>query len=158
MNPGDIYSIPLFLSDVSALKNFSCYDFTKDGMEFCFARIIEDRGGSGILIEVFDIFGELDKGLSQIISRPRLFSPVFVAGETIKKKRWRCVGTTYHYDKEKNSGYSKIKFLIGPRENRCIWIGGKECLANDSDEMSSFEEFVIWPAVQVERRILKAKL
>lgn len=54
LNSGDVFSIPLFLNDVSAIKNFSRFDFSKEGMEFCFARIIEDRGGSGILMEVFD--------------------------------------------------------------------------------------------------------
>ncbi|MCL1164428.1 immunity 26/phosphotriesterase HocA family protein [Shewanella chilikensis] len=152
LNSGDVFSIPLFLNDVSAIKNFSRFDFSKEGMEFYFARIIEDRGGSGILMEVFDFCSRLDSQVADIISRPRLFDPVAVAGEGIKKKRWRFIGTT-DYDKEKYSNYSKISFLMGPRESRYLWKGGQEYPLKDT-ELTSVEEYIIWPAVQIERRIV----
>lgn len=152
MKAGDVYSIPLFLTDVSGLTSFSRYDFTKEGMTFCFARVIEHRGGSGLIIEVFNIQGRIDIPLSEIISSSRLFNPVAVAGEAIKKKRWRLVGST-DYDKERDSKYSEITFLIGPRENRSIWKGGRG-LSIENSTHSGIEEFIVWPAVQIERRIV----
>ncbi|AAN53014.2 immunity 26/phosphotriesterase HocA family protein [Shewanella oneidensis] len=152
MKDGDVYSIPLFLTDVSGLKSFSRYDFTKEGMAFCFARIIEDRGGSGLIIEVFNIQGGIEMSLSEIVNSSRLFNPVVIAGEAIKKKRWRLIGSTY-YEKERDSNYSEITFLIGPRDNRLIWKGGVEIPIDDSN-CHDFEEYIIWPAVQIEQRIV----
>ncbi|WOX54284.1 Imm26 family immunity protein [Aeromonas sp. CD] len=93
MKAGDVYSIPLFLTGVSGLESFYRYDFTKEGMTFCFARGIEDRGGSGLIIEVFNTQGGIDMSLSEIINSSRLFNLVAVAGEAIKKKRWRLMIT-----------------------------------------------------------------
>ena len=153
MQPGNIYSIPLFLSNVSGLKSFARYDFTQEGLEFCFARVIEDRKGSGILIEVFDIRGNIDTPVSKIVSCSRLFNPVVVAGEAIKKKRWRLVAST-DYDKEMDSRYSEIAFLIGPRDNRSLWKGGSERPLDNVIGMDC-EEFIVWPAVQIEARIIR---
>ncbi|MGU5677859.1 Imm26 family immunity protein [Aeromonas hydrophila] len=153
MKLGDVYSIPLFLTDVSGLKSFSRYDFTKEGMTFCFARIIEDRGGSGLIIEVFNIQGGIETSVSEIVNSSRLFNPVAIAGEAIKKKRWRLVGST-DYEKERDSHYSGITFLIGPRDNRSIWKGGVEIPIDDDSNYHGFEEYIIWPAVQIERRIV----
>ncbi|MFB2928683.1 Imm26 family immunity protein [Aeromonas hydrophila] len=152
MKAGDVYSIPLFLTGVSGLESFYRYDFTKEGMTFCFARAIEDRGGSGLIIEVFNTQGGIDMSLSEIINSSRLFNPVAVAGEAIKKKRWRLIGST-DYEKERDSHYSEITFLIGPRDNRSIWKGGVEIPIDDSN-CHDFEEYIIWPAVQIEQRIV----
>lgn len=54
--PGEIYAIPLFLptEDIKEnLKNYKKVEFENRGRAFVFYRIIEDKGGSGIFVEVF---------------------------------------------------------------------------------------------------------
>lgn len=101
---------------------------------------------------MFNIQGGIETPLSEIVHSSRLFNPVAVAGEAIKKKRWRLVGST-DYEAERDSHYSEITFLIGPRDNRSIWKGGVEIPIDDSN-FHDFDEYIIWPAVQIERRIV----
>ena len=52
VNPGDIYAIPLFVSDQSDIKSFYREKFDSSSGDFGFCQVIEDRAGSGILVEV----------------------------------------------------------------------------------------------------------
>ena len=63
VNPGDIYAIPLFVSDQSDIKNFYREKLGSSSGDFGFCRIIEDRGGSGIIVEVFKCTGDLAQRL-----------------------------------------------------------------------------------------------
>ena len=41
------------------------------------------------------------------------------------KKRWRFIFEGLNYDKEKDSNYSSISFLLGDEYDTKLWIGGK---------------------------------
>ena len=51
---GEIFAIPLFLSDRSELERFKKSDFLGEDKKFAYCRVIKDLGGGGILIEVFN--------------------------------------------------------------------------------------------------------
>jgi hypothetical protein len=152
---GDIYSIPLFLTSESVLKSFSRFKFGLPEQKFCFCRLISDEGGSGILIEVFDYVGAFNSRIEDILSTPRLFNPISIAGLGIKKKRWRKIGETDNYDKEKDSKYSEITLIIGPKDNMRVWRNQQEYPLTEFTDVDSIEPFDIWPELQVENRIVK---
>ncbi len=83
---GEIYAIPLFLSDTPDIKSFSREKFQEEDRQFVFCRVIEDLSGGRILIEVFDKIGNLSTSIQEIISSKKLFSPVAVSGLGIYKK------------------------------------------------------------------------
>lgn len=64
--PGEIYAIPLFLPTediMENLKNYKKEKFDNRGKEFAFCRIINDKGGSCIFVEVFDQIGTLQEDI-----------------------------------------------------------------------------------------------
>ena len=105
---GEIYAIPLFLSEEKDTKNFARNKFEDRGKEFVFCRVIEDNGGVGILVEVFDLIGEFNQDLNTIIKSNRIFQPIAISGVAVYKKRWKKIHTQKDYDKEKHSKYSEI--------------------------------------------------
>lgn len=154
VEPGEIYAIPLFLSDRPVNENFSREKFDGDDKEFCFCRIIEDRLGSGIIVEVFNIKGNLKTDLETIINSPRLFRPIAIAGLGIYKKRWRKIHTQENYDREKDSHYSKIQLVLGPRDARRLWQNGVETPIT-VEQAKEYESWVVWVTDQLEKRIIQ---
>ena len=154
VRPGEIYAIPLFLSDRPANENFSREKMDGEDKEFCFCRIIEDQLGSGIIVEVFNIKGNLTTDLESIINSPRLFRPVAIAGLGIYKKRWRKIYTQENYDKENDSLYYMIQLVIGPRDTPRLWQNGTETPITH-EQAKDYEPWVVWVTDQLEKRIIQ---
>lgn len=156
INEGDIYSIPLFVSHDSSLKSYSTYNFGLDGQEFCFLRVIEDLVGAGILVEIFRCKGGLDTPIDNITQAPRLFEPVTITGSGIHKKRWRKIGSTKDYDKERDSEISKIKLVMGGYEDPRIWHHHQMRRPHGNEDIGKIEDAIMWRAHQLEKRVIKA--
>lgn len=151
---GEIYAIPLFLSDVSSIKSFSRNKFEDKGKEFAFCRIIVDKQGGGSLIEVFDLVGDLHQDLESIIKSERLFDPIATSGLAMSKKRWKKLHTQEHYDKEKDSNYSEIKLVLGTNDDLRLFQNGKETPISET-EAKKYEMWKIWMPAQLEKRIIE---
>lgn len=151
---GEVYAIPLFLSDQSPLKNFRHDKFMGEDKKFCYCRIIEDRKAAGIIIEVFNKVGYLTEALESIVNSERLLRPVVISGLGIYKKRWRLIGQQLNYDKEKDSNYSSIQIVLGTHEDPRLWQNGIETDITPS-EAKHYECWIIWFADDLEKRIIK---
>jgi hypothetical protein len=156
VHPGEVYAIPLFLTDVPTLTRFGRRDaFSGRGAEFTYCRAIDDERGSGLLVEVYDLVGPLDADLTTVIAAPRLFRPVATTRLAMHKRRWRFVGRCDPYDRESDSDYSQIQLVLGPYEKPVLWQGGETIGPIGVEEAPSYERWQIWFADQLERRIIK---
>lgn len=153
VSPGEIFAIPLFLSEEPATKSFSRYNFNEGDNNFAFCRIIEDQKGSGIIIEVFNKVGYLNTNIDVIISSGRMFKPVAISGLGIEKKRWRKIHTQENYDKERDSLYSEIQLVYGPPDNLRLWQNGQVTPIN-TEKAENYEFWKIWMTDQLEKRII----
>ncbi len=154
LNGGEIFAIPLFLSDEKSTKSFARNKFTDKGKEFVFCRIIEDRQGSGYLTEIFDLVGNFDESLDNILQSKRLFQPIAITGMAITTKRWRKVHLQEDYDKERDSKYSEIKLVLGSYDDLSLWQNGQETEISET-EAENYERWQIWMPSQLEKRIIK---
>ncbi|WP_452229600.1 immunity 26/phosphotriesterase HocA family protein [Lacinutrix sp. MEBiC02404] len=154
LNGGEIYAIPLFLSGESSIKSFSRDKFEDKGKEFAFCRVIEDKEGGGIFIEVFDLIGNLNQDLESIISSKRLFQPIATSGLAMTKKRWKKIHIQEPYDKEKDSNYSEIKLVLGTNDDLRLFQNGKETPISQI-EAKKYEFWKIWMPSQLEKRIIE---
>ena len=109
--PGEVYAIPLFLTDIHPMTRVSLKDLRGDDKKFAYCRIIEDRGSGGILVEVFNKVGTLDISIEEVVESMRLFPPVIITPLGIRKGRWRRIGKQENYNKEQDSMYSDCFFL-----------------------------------------------
>lgn len=150
---GEIFAIPLFLSDIMDNVSFSKNKFEEKGKEFTFCRIIYNKKGSGLIIEVFDIIGSLDQSLESIISAKRLFRPVAITGLGIYKKRWKKLYEQKDYDKEKHSNYSDIKLVLGAGDDLRLWQNDTERPIGEA-EAEKYELWKMWRASHLEKRII----
>lgn len=151
---GEIYAIPLFISDIADNKSFSRDKYKDRGKEFAFCRIIVDKDGGGLFTEVFDLIGDLNQNLDSIISSRRLFDPIAISGLGIYKKRWKRLYTQEPYDKEKDSKYSEIKLVLGTQDNLRLFQNGEETPISET-EAKKYEEWKLWRASHLEKRIIK---
>lgn len=156
VNSGEIYAIPLFLSDFSDVKSFSKEKFEETDKQFVFCRIIEDLDGGGILIEVFDKIGNLSTSIQDIVSSKRLFSPITISGVGIYKKRWKKIGIQNDYDKFRDSQFSEITLVAGVGDDVGLWKGGSDIGSINEQEASKHERWTVWRSSHLEKRILKA--
>lgn len=156
VRPGEIYAIPLFVSDQADTKSFAREKFDLKPGKFGFCRIIEDQGGSGIIAEVFKFTGEQDTDQATIVGSGRLFPPIAITGLGIYKKRWRKCYTDDQFDREKDAAYSQITLVLGPDNDLRLWQNGVETPIN-REASRHYELWVIWSASQVEKRILAAR-
>src|SRR6478609_8784422 len=92
VTPGEVFAIPLFVSDEPVNKRFGVHAFAGRGDEFAYLRTIAETGGAGIIVEVFADVGPLDASIERVVAAGRLFRPVAIAGLGIYKKRWRSIG------------------------------------------------------------------
>jgi len=152
---GEIYAIPLFLSDESSIKSFSRDNFKTRGKEFVFCRIIEDLSGGGLLIEIFDLVGTLNEDITTIISSKRLFPAISTTGLGILKKRWKKLYLQENYDREKDSQYSEITLVAGTEDSYQLWKGGKGIGFISNKEAEKYEIWQVWTPSQLEKRIIK---
>jgi pimeloyl-ACP methyl ester carboxylesterase len=153
--PGEIYAIPLFVSELSALTTFSKRDWDRPDARFAFMRVIEDRVGAGIVIEVLNHVGGLDAAIADVARAKRLFRPVAISGLAISKKRWPRLGQQANYDRERDSGYSEISLVLAGIHRPVLWTGGRETPISP-EEASRYEPWTLWNPAQLERRIIEA--
>lgn len=151
---GEIFAIPLFTSDIMDNISFAKNKFEDKGKEFAFCRIIYNKKGSGLLIEVFDLIGSLNQDLKSIISSNRLFRPIAITGLGIYKKRWKKLYEQKNYDKERDSNYSKIQLVLGAGDDLRLWQNGTEKPINKT-EAENYEIWTMWRASHLEKRIIK---
>lgn len=149
---GGIFFIPLFLGTgiKDNLKSYGRHKFTPD-LEYAFARLIEIDPTNGDLIEVFSYSGAIPSTPDPILASPLLMKPVHVS-MGFQKKRWRFVFETPDFDRETHSDYSKISFLMGPRDNRILWTGGVKS-ALPLEQVEKHEAWIVYPPTQMEERI-----
>ena len=155
VEPGEVVAIPLFLAQEPALTRFRADAFKDRGDEFVFCRLIEQRGGSGIIVEVFDHVGGLGADLADVVAADRLFPPVAISGLGVHKKRWRRIGTCEPYDRERDSGYSQIQLVLSPYDAPRLWQAGIETPI-DVETAKGYESWRVWFADQLEQRIVDA--
>lgn len=155
LEPGEVFAIPLFLTLEPALTRFRANAFKDRGDEFVFCRIIEYSPGSGGKIEVFDHVGGLDADVRDIVATDRLLRPVVITGLSIDKKRWPRIGICKPYDRERDSGYSQIQLVIGPRDRPRLWQNGVETPI-DVETAKGYESWTLWSAPDLETRIVAA--
>jgi Immunity protein 26 len=154
LNGGEIFAIPLFLSDIPENIRITKDQLEGRGKEFVFCRIISDQQGGGYFAEVFNLVGSLDQDLESIIKSGRLFRPISISVLGVYKKRWKKIHIQENYDKERDSKYSEIQLVEGAGDDLRLWQNGKrEPISND--EAKRYEEWEIWGANRLERRIVK---
>jgi hypothetical protein len=155
VSPGEVHAIPLFVSDKSPTIRFSKKDFKDAGADFCFARVISDEGGSGLIIEVFDFVGGLDSSIDEIVAAQRLFRPCVITSLPMYKKRWPLLGTQGGYDREKDSQFSKIEIVLDAYDPPMLWRGGEKMSVAEA-AIADYEPWLMCGAHQVEKRIIAA--
>ena len=151
---GEIFAIPLFVANLSPITRFTKKDFAGPDKSFAFMRVITDTGGSGIIIEIFDLLGNLATPLPDIIKARRLFRPIAVTSLPIYKKRWPRLGIHPGFDRERDSGYSAIELVMSPFDHPKLWRGGSTSTIS-VDEAGKYEPWTYWGAHHLERRILE---
>lgn len=52
-----------------------------------------------------------------------MFNPIHIA-LAFEKNRWRVIYSPDFYDREMESSYSNIKFLLGDKDRPVLWQGG----------------------------------
>lgn len=155
--PGSVLAVPLFVLDRDDLTRFRAADLAAPDARFAFARVIDDRGGAGFVIEVFDHVGGLDTELSAITSSPRLFPPVAVSGLGVHKRRWRVVGVSEGYDPERDSALSQVRLVLGAGDDLRLWHGGTNVETPvDRETAARYEDWTIWGSSRLEERIVEA--
>ena len=122
--PGEVYAIPLFLTDIHFMTRVSLKDLRGDDKKFAYCRIIEDLGSRGILVEVFNKVGTLDISIEEEVESMRLFPPIIIAPLGIRKGRWRRIGKQENYNEEQDSMYSDITLVSGAEGHYFLWRGG----------------------------------
>lgn len=153
--PGEIFAIPLFASNIDELKRFAKKDHAGPDRKYAFMRVIEDRAGSGIICEVFDLVGDLKTPVANIVASSRLFRPISVSGLGIYKKRWPAAGRHDDYDRERDSGYSEIALVLSPFDEPVLWKGGAKASISKK-EVAKYEPWTIWGEQKLENRIIAA--
>lgn len=151
---GEIYAIPLFLTNEPDNKSFAKDKFENLNNEFVFCRIIENLAFGGILIEVFNKKGHLNTEIEDIIHSQRLFAPITVSGVAIYKKRWKKIGTQDNYEKQRDSDFSEITLVAGVADDFTLWKGGQDLGYINELQAQNFESWTIWRGSQVEKRVL----
>jgi hypothetical protein len=155
LEPGEVIAIPLFLTSEPPLTRFRAHAFQDRGDEFVFCRVIEDKRGAGIIIEVFDHVGGLGADIAHVVAADRLFRPVAITGLGIYKKRWPRIGVCDPYDRERDSGYSQIQLVTGTRDRPQLWQDGVETPI-DVETAKQYEPWELWDEPDLETRIVAA--
>jgi Immunity protein 26 len=154
LNGGEIFAIPLFLSDIPENIRITKDKFEGRGKEFAFCRIISDEQGGGYFAEVFNLIGSLNQNLESIINSERLFRPISILATGIYKQRWKKIHVQKDYDKERDSKYSEIQLIEGAGDDLYLWQNGKRRPIS-REESKRYEEWEIWRATHLEKRIIK---
>lgn len=151
---GNIFFIPLFLpNDIKDnIKSYSRSNFAPT-LNYGFGRLIETDKSGGDLVEIFNYTGTIPNTPDCIVNSGLMFPPLHVA-MGFSKKRWRFVFEESDYNRERDSGYSTISFLLGDKANPKLWRGGKQKLI-DSYDTVKYCEWITYPPTEVEEMIRK---
>jgi len=150
---GNIFFIPLFLPN-GIKENNKNHARTKfdSSSDYAFGRLIEIDKSSGDLIEIFNYTGQIPENKDVIINSGKMLDPLHVS-MGFSKKRWRFIFETLDYDREKDSNYSKISFLMGEADSPIHWKGGtKQPYKGDS---GLYNHWIVYPPTKTENMIRK---
>ncbi len=156
VNPGDIFTIPLFLpsnwgDDYDV--DYSKYKFHTDDI-YGFGRLIEIQTGNVDLVEVFHYAGQIPKSPEIILNSGRMFAPEHVGHPYTGRGRWQAVFNDPRYDMWQDSDYENISFLSSAGH---MWKG-KETIpisARRYDELkrAGVPDWVMNSRIDLEKRI-----
>lgn len=149
---GNIFFIPLFLpNDIkNNIKSYSRINFTPT-LNYGFGRLIQINKSGGDLVEIFNYTGTIPNTSDCIINSGLLFAPLHVT-MGFSKKRWRFIFEDLNYNRERDSNYSTITFLLGDKDNPKLWKGGKQKVI-DSYDIVKYCEWITYPPTEVEDMI-----
>lgn len=151
---GNIFFIPLFLpNDIKDnIKSYSRNNFNPMS-NYGYGRLISVNNSGGDLVEIFNFTGVIPDTPDCIINSGLMFAPLHVT-LCFSKKRWRFIFKNAEYNKEKDSNYSKITFLLGDKNEPILWIGGKQKLISSYDNFK-YHEWITYPPTEIEEMIRK---
>ncbi|WP_299434343.1 Imm26 family immunity protein [uncultured Maribacter sp.] len=155
LKSGDIFFIPLTIDfNEKPTKSYSRTKFPLD-KHYAFGRFIEDRQGSGVIIEVFSKTSTLDDfSFEEITGSGRLFSPVSVSGLEFTKKRWRVISSDSSYNKNEDSNYDKVYLVSGFGDDlKLVNLGTNKSVPISEIEAEKYESWRVWFPNQIEQRI-----
>ena len=153
---GNIFFIPLFLPlDIKDNnKSYSKFKFSPEET-YAFDRLIEIDLSGGDLVEIFKYIGKIPSTDSIIINSGILFSPIHISLGFVKK-RWQFIFEGNNYDKNIDSNYGNLTFLLGTPENPKLWVGGIVSETKEYDE-NKYNKWIVYPSTKVEK-IIKEKM
>lgn len=149
---GNIFCIPLFLPEdiKDNRKNYARAQYDPN-LEYAFGRLIEINKSTGDLIEIFDYVGSIPFEKNVVIESGQMFTPIRIT-QAFEKKRWKFIFETENYNKEVNSNYKEICFVLGDRDSPILWKGGNK--SNISiDEAKKYKRWVIHHPTRIEEAI-----
>jgi hypothetical protein len=149
---GNIFFIPLFLENnmKENTKNYSKFKFEKNA-NYAFGRLIKTDKPSGNLIEIFKYVGEIPEDNKIILKSGLLLEPINIA-MAFSKNRWRFIFETENYNKELDSNYKEICFILGDKDSPILWKGGIESKIS-LDEAKKYKRWVIHHPTRIEEAI-----
>ena len=149
---GNIFFIPLFLPK-DFRDNIKSYSQNKfDTMSiYGYGRLISINNSGGDWVEIFNYTGAIPDTPECIISSGQMFDPLHVT-LGFSKKRWRFIFENPEYNKEKDSNYSNITFLLGDKEEPILWIGGEQKTISSYNAFK-YNEWITYPPTEIEEMI-----
>jgi len=149
---GNIFFIPLFLDGgvKENIKNYKSYKFTNHE-SYAFGRLIEENNSTGDLIEIFRYKGEIPDNNDVIIDSGRLIDPIHIS-LAFDKSRWRFIFESNCYDKNVDSNYSEIKFILGTENSYELWKGGEKQRISDN-EAKKYNFWTIFNPTKIEEAL-----
>ena len=152
---GSIFFIPLFLPKTikDSIKSYYRYKFKKEEL-YAFGRIIDIEEGGGDLVEIFNYTGIIPDDINIIIDSGLMFKPLHV-GQGFTTKRYRFIFEDDNYNKDSDSNYQEIGFLLGGY----LWKGGKKDKDLSEAEMQEYSKYynsmIIYSPTQLEKKIIE---
>ena len=80
-----------------------------------------------------------------------MFEPMHIS-MAFTKKRWRFIFEELNYDRERDSNYSKITFLLGDEYDPKLRIGGKIKTIKKYDT-NKYNEWIVYTPTDIETMI-----
>lgn len=148
---GNIFFIPLFLpNDIkSNRKSYSRNKFDLNS-NYAFGRLIEIDKSGGDMIEIFNYIGNIPSDVNIIIESGLMFKPLHLA-MAFSKKRWRFIFEDPNYNRNKDSNYQNISFLLGDRDSLIHWKGGKK--EPYKGKANLYDRWIVYPPTKIEDMI-----
>lgn len=148
---GNIFFIPLFLPNniKNNRKSYFRYKFDVNN-KYAFGRLIEVDKSGGDLIEIFNYVGNIPSNANVIIESGLMFKPLHMA-MAFSKKRWRFIFDNPKYNRNKDSNYQNISFLLGDEDKPILWQGGQK--KPYKGNMNLYDRWIVYPPTKLEDMI-----